>query len=77
MNDYCAICEGDVCKHGLCLDRGTPWSDGCPGSLGKDGYDCQNCAEAAYDLWLSDFYGGSTPQTDRERQEVAYREFKR
>jgi hypothetical protein len=53
------------------------WTDGCPNSRGKDGYQCQNCAESQHERWLEDYYGGSTPQTDKERMEVAYKEFKR
>lgn len=37
---------------------------------------CENCAdnanEAAYERSLSDFYGGSSPQSDRERMSQAY-----
>jgi len=28
---------------------------------------CNSCAEKAYDLYLEDFYGGSSPVTQRER----------
>jgi hypothetical protein len=68
--EYCPICEEELCKHGLCKDTGNPWTDGCPGSQGKDGYQCQDCAEAAEQRWIEDYYGGDGPMTDREREEV-------
>lgn len=75
MNE-CELCGSSLCSHGLCTNTGDPWTDGCPNSRGKDGYTCQNCAEAAHERMLEDYYGGSTPQTDRERMEVAYQEHK-
>lgn len=32
---------------------------------------CDSCAEAIFDRWIADFYGGSTPQTLKEELEVA------
>ena len=33
--------------------------------------DCQLSNETAYDRWLEDFYGGSSPVTVKEKQEKA------
>lgn len=68
----CEVCgAGFICEHGLCDNTGTPWTKGCKASYGPDGYQCQECAEAAHERMLSEYYGGDTPQTDREREEVA------
>lgn len=67
----CSLCGANLCAHGLCTNTGDPRTDGCTNSRGVDGYCCQNCAEAQHERWLSDYYGGDTPQTDREREEVA------
>ena len=72
--DDCELCGASRCKHGLCSTTGDPWTDDCPNARGEDGYQCQNCAEAAHERMLEDYYGGSTPQTDAERLEVAYKE---
>lgn len=82
MTDYpdCELCGSSRCKHGLCTNTGSPWTDGCPNSYHQEGFDkgyqCENCAEAAQERQIEDFYGGSGPQTDRERQIAAYKEFK-
>lgn len=67
----CSLCGESLCAHGLCTNTGDPWTNGCANSRGADGYCCQNCAEAAHEQMLSDYYGGNGPQTDREREEVA------
>jgi hypothetical protein len=72
----CTLCGSSLCEHGLCRSTGDPWTDGCPKSYGPDGYQCQNCAEAQQEQMFADYYGGDTPQTDRERLEVAWKEFK-
>lgn len=76
--ECCPVCEGDVCKHGLCKDTGDPWTDGCPGSRSADGYQCQNCGEAAEQQFLSDYYGGdSTFSMSPQDQAIAlYQQFK-
>lgn len=71
----CLECGSSLCEHGLCKNTGDPWTDGCPKSYGADGYQCQNCAEAAERAYEA-YYGGDRPQTDRERLEVAWKEFK-
>jgi len=54
----CTLCGEELCRHGNCTTarcvRGA----------------CAECAEARYERWLEDFYGGSAPQTDREREDV-------
>ena len=72
--DECTLCGESLCTHSLCSNTGDPWTDGCPNSRGTDGYQCQNCAEAAHERMLEDYYGGSTPQNDNERLEVAWRQ---
>lgn len=56
----CPKCSLELCKFGKCHQCDV----------------CDEHAEAAYERWIDNYYGGDTPQTDRERQEVAYREFK-
>jgi ribosomal protein L32 len=72
----CELCGSSLCAHGLCRNTGDPWTDGCAKSRGSYGYQCQDCGEAQEQQRIADYYGGDTPQTDRERQEIAYREFK-
>jgi len=60
MSDECTICGESLCKHGLCSNTGDPWTDGCPGSRGKDGYQCDNCAEAAEQRFFEDYWGGDS-----------------
>jgi hypothetical protein len=57
----CPTCSEELCKFGKCHQCDS----------------CDNHAEAAYERWLESYYGGDGPQTDRERQEAAYKEFKR
>lgn len=61
MIDQCAICDGDVCQHGLCRHTGDPWTDGCKGSYGEDGYQCSSCAEAQQEAEFTAYWEGSTP----------------
>ena len=56
----CIKCGEELCKYGQCHECGT----------------CDNHAEAAFERWLENYYGGDTPQTERERQIAAYNEFK-
>jgi hypothetical protein len=73
----CELCGDSLCKHGFCSNRGDVYGrNACPKSEDARGWNCQDCAETAFDQWINDFYGGDGPQTDRERQEIAYREFK-
>lgn len=69
---HCPECFGSdidslgVCDCGACL--------GCHDAR-KRGYpEATVCSRHATEPDLSDFYGSSTPQTDRERHEVALRE---
>jgi ribosomal protein L32 len=71
--DACPLCGESLCAHGLCSNIGDPWTDGCKNSYDKDGYQCANCGEAAQQRQLEEYYGGSTPQTDRERMEIEER----
>jgi len=68
--EQCPICGESLCKHGLCSNTGSPWRDGCPNSYRTDGYQCQDCAEVAWQRQYEEYYGASTPQTDAEREEV-------
>jgi hypothetical protein len=56
----CPVCGESLCKHGSCTDNCTPWKDGCPNA------NCQDCAEAAFERRLNDYYGSSIPQTEYE-----------
>jgi hypothetical protein len=62
INAYteCPKCSEELCKYGKC--------HACDG--------CDTHAEQQYDRWLEDYYGGDSPQTDRERLEVSWKEFK-
>lgn len=62
----------NLCEHCLEQDRTT---DGL-WRVEADAYLCDGCAdsrnEAAYERSLDAYYGGSGPQTDRERMAASY-----
>lgn len=71
----CPKCSSPLCKHGLCTMTGDPWTDGCRGSYGEDGYQCQDCAEAAEQRFFEDYYGGESVfcMSEAERMDEARR----
>lgn len=82
----CLKCQDRVCErcempasarrelHHRCDDN--PYAQTCR-SPDCDAYECSNCrdnrSEAAYESSLSDYYGGSTPQTLDEQHCAAWR----
>jgi hypothetical protein len=74
-----AIIPGQFCE--ACADRGeanVPAEyelDACGDGTGGGGFLCDNCAtnmaEAAYELFLEDYYGGFGPVTLQEQYDAA------
>jgi len=57
----CPKCFEELCKYGKCHHCDV----------------CDEHAEQAYERWLENYYGGDTPQTERERQIAAHEEKRR
>jgi hypothetical protein len=69
--DGCGASEVKKGLHHSCEDN--PYSPPCR-SADCDRYECADCrlnrGEAAEQRWLSDYYGGSGPQTQEERYQA-------
>jgi hypothetical protein len=69
--ERCAETEADPVPAEHELDS---WGDGSGGGGFLCGNCCMNAAEAAYERFLDDYYGGSGPVTIQEHYDAAVKE---
>jgi hypothetical protein len=71
--DYATACKCEECAR--CTELVAVGSGVRSSGLLFCSDDCESSyGEAAYEAMCEDFYGGSSPQTDRERAEVSARD---